>query len=549
MKQKDKVLTAILISMALHALLLFGTTKVKLSGVAREKIKERKNFKINQIHVEIPDRKTTELKPADYTERIQFQQPSELELSKKTTEQFEAAKHEPIVQSYDEKIDQLFSSRVQESKKDPARAFRDLSMLKKQPVTNSNAPMIEISKLTEQNSIIDPEQVIEQRIEPEEFHEKMPGFTPKWNPLDKDISTKENTGVINSNYQPLIAKKSHFTDLKEYLISEILTYEDPKTKEKYFQINMKVGKDGHELKTINKEIVFLIDCSKSTTEKRFRQFKEGLEYSLKNLNPGDTFNVLAFKKFIVEFMPQSVEPTEDNIRKALFFVDRLSLGTKTDAYNALFKSISRPVNKTPSYIIFLSDGFPTQGVTEPRRIIHEVSDLNNGLRSIFGFSGGLNVNRYLLDFITYKNRGWSEYSYRSHQIGVYLSNLYDKIKDPLLVNVRYHASGLNEEQIFPKLLPDFFRNVEFSLYGKYGGEDKFVLQMVGDVDGKVTEFVVDASLSQAVKGSEEIAKNWAFNKIYDLIGQLKDGQDNTGLIQQIEELSKRYKIDTPYLNE
>ncbi|MGE0268744.1 MAG: VWA domain-containing protein [Candidatus Omnitrophota bacterium] len=549
MKQKDKVLIAILISISVHVLFLFGTTKMKLSGAAREKIKERKNFKINQIHVDIPDRKPAEAKPTDYTERIQFQQPSELELSKKTTEQFESAKHEPIVQSYDEKIEKLFSSRVQEEKKDPARTFRDLSMLKKQPVTDSNAPMIEISKLTQQNSIIDPEQVIEQKIEPEEFHEKMPGFTPKWNPLDKDISTKENTGVINSNYQPLIAKKSHFTDLKEYLVSEILTYEDPKTKEKYFQINMKVGKDGHELKTINKEIVFLIDCSKSTTEKRFRQFKEGLEYSLKNLNPGDTFNVLAFKKFIVEFMPQSVEPTEENIRKALFFVDRLSLGTKTDAYNALFKSISRPVNKTPSYIIFLSDGFPTQGVTEPRRIIHEVSDLNNGLRSIFGFSGGLNVNRYLLDFITYKNRGWSEYSYRSHQIGVYLSNLYDKIKDPLLVNVRYHASGLNEEQIFPKLLPDFFRNVEFSLYGKYGGEDKFLLQMVGDVEGKVTEFVVDASLSQAVKGSEEIAKNWAFNKIYDLIGQLKDGQDNTGLIQQIEELSKRYKIDTPYLNE
>lgn len=548
MKQKDKVLTAIWISIFFHGTLLASSTRIRFSGIPKEKPRELRNFKINKLHVDLEPRNKIEARPVDYTERIQFQKPTELALSKKSTEIFEAAKHEPVVPSFDEKIDQLFTSRLQENKTDPTKTFRDLSMLKKQPVTDSKAPLIEISKLTEENTMIDPEKVIEQGIEPEEFHEKMPGFTPKWNPLDKEISTMENTGVVTGNYQPLIAKKSHFTDLKEYLVSEILTYEDPKTKEKYFQINMKVGKDGHELKTIKKEIVFLIDCSKSTEEKRFRQFKEGLEYSLNNLNPGDTFNILAFKKFIVEYMPQSVEPTEDNIRKALFFVDRLTLGTKTDAYNALLKSISRPVQNNPSYIIFLSDGFPTQGVTEPRRIIHEVSDLNSGVRSIFGFSGGLNVNRYLLDFIAYKNRGWSEYSYRSHQIGVYLSNMYDKIKDPLLVNVRYHASGLDESQIFPKFLPDFFRSVEFSLYGKYSQEDGFVLQMVGDVDGKVTEFVIDSALSKAAKGSEEIAKNWAFNKIYDLVGQLKDGQDNTSLIQQIEDLSKRYKIKTPYLN-
>ncbi|MBP9854876.1 MAG: VWA domain-containing protein [Candidatus Omnitrophica bacterium] len=548
MRKKDKLLTAVAISLVLHVLFLIGSTQIKITSKFLEKVRERKNFKIHQIRAEMPERKTAVFnKQADFNNRIKFQQPADSDLNKKIAQQEKMEKYESVIQD-DQKIEKIDSSRAEEIEKTPTQKVRDLSVLKKQPLMDSNAPMIEVSKLTEQNAVIEPKHVIEVN-EPEEFHEKMPGFTPKWNPLDKDISTKENVEGANDNYQPLISKKSHFTDLKEYLISEILTYQDPKTNEKYFQINMKVGKDGFELKTIKKEIVFLIDCSKSTTENRFRQFKEGLEYSLKNLNPGDSFNILAFKKFIVEFMPESVPPTEENIGKALFFVDRLTLGTKTDTYNALLKSISRSIQTNPSYIILLSDGLPTQGVTDPRRIINEVSQLNNGQRSIFGFSGGLHVNRYLLDFITYKNRGWSEYSYRSHQIGKYMSNLYNKIKDPLLVNVRYNASGLNEDQIFPKLLPDFFRNVEFTLYGKYDKEDKFLLQMVGDVEGKVTEFVVEAALSEAAKGSADIAKNWAYNKIYDLIGQLKDDQDNTALTQQIEELSKRYKINTPYLNQ
>lgn len=547
MNYRDEIITALVVSIGLHVLLLFGATKVHFKGTPEDRAPERKNFRISKLHVDIPERKAFETQPIDYTERIKFEQPAELDIAKKEFDKFETAKNDPVLQDYDTKIDELFSARTPEIKRDPSRSFRDLSSLKRKPAVQTNAPIIEISKLTIENAAVEPGQVIDQRIEPEEFYEKMPGFTPKWNPQVRDINAAETTGVIPGDFTPVVTKKSRFTDLKNYLDSEVLTYTDPKSKEKYFQINMRVGKDAGELKTITKEIVFLIDCSKSTTEKRFREFKEGLEYSLRNLNPGDTFNILAFKKFIVEFKPQSVEPSAENIRQALRFVDELTLGTRTDAYNALLSSISRPINRNPSYIIFLSDGYPTQGVTEPSRIIHEVSELNNGLRSIFAFSGGLNVNRYLLDFITYKNRGWSEYSYRSHQIGQFLSNMYDKIREPVLVNLRYHVSGLQEESMYPKLLPDFFRNIEFTLYGKYSQEDEFVLQLVGDVEGKVTEFVVESSLKEAPQGTEEIARNWAFNKIYELIGQLREGEDNEPLLKEIRALSRRYKIRTPYL--
>ena len=546
MKKTRRILSSVGISVLIHCLFFAGATKVMFTSAVQEPTREKRNFRIKKLHTMLPEKRSFHARQVDYTERIQFEKPAKLELTEENLETFEIAKQKTKVQTFNEKIDSLHDSRLNDYTENADKKFKDFSALKKEPPPEDGSSIIELSQVKGQNMAVAPDQVIDEDLPTEEFEGKMPGFTPKWNPMVTNIEAVDAENFTERKYQPLISKKSKFTDLKEYLISEILTYEDPKTNEKYFQINMKVGKDSDELKTIPKEIVFLIDCSKSTTEKRFRQFKQGLEHSLKNLNPDDKFNIIAFKKFSVEFQPESVSPTEENVQNALLFVDDLTLGTRTDANSALLKSIEKPVMMNPSYVIFLSDGFPTQGVTEPRKIIHKVSETNNSRRSIFGFSGGMNVNRYFLDFVTYKNRGWSEYSYRSHQIGQYLANMYEKLKDPLLVNVRYHASGLNENEIYPKLLPDFFRNIEFSLFGRYEDDDEFVLQMVGDVEGEVTEYLIESALSQAAKGDESIAKNWAFNKIYELISQIKDDQDNSQLIEQIEKLSKRYKIKTPY---
>ena len=228
------------------------------------------------------------------------------------------------------------------------------------------------------------------------------------------------------------------------------------------------------------------------------------------------------------------------------FVEALTAGEKTDAYTALYKTIQEKHLRRPSYLIFLSDGRPTKGVVDSRRLINEVSALNQGKVVIFSFSGGTRVNRYLLDFLAYKNRGWAEYSYRTHLIGETLAQFYDKIRDPILLNPRYYVSGLDQENIYPKILPDFFRNTEFTLYGRYTDATTFSLQVLGDRNGKTREFFMKGSLADAKEGGEDIARGWAFNKIYHLISQLRYGGDNSKIIAEIRTLSRKFHIKTPY---
>ena len=297
---------------------------------------------------------------------------------------------------------------------------------------------------------------------------------------------------------------------------------------------------------IPKEIIFMVDASGSIGMNRLTQFEEGLVYSLKHLNPDDRFNILVFKDKVIAFSPTSLKPKGKNIKDAVDFLQDLRSWSTTDVYGALRASINLKDPFVPSYRVLMSDGYPTTGMIDARRVINEISKINDNKVSIFTFGGGASVDPYMLDFIAFKNRGWSRVVDREYFIGKELSKLYDEIKDPLLLNVRYYASGLNDKEIFPQTMPDFFKGSQFVIYGRYTNENKFVIQIRGEMVQDKKEFMVSASLQDASVGDKQIARDWAFHKIYYLIGELKYNKNNEALMKVIEDLSTKFHIITPY---
>ena len=165
---------------------------------------------------------------------------------------------------------------------------------------------------------------------------------------------------------------------------------------------------------------------------------------------------------------------------------------------------------------------------------------------IFTFGGGADVDPYMLDFVAFKNRGWSTVTDREYNMGREFSKLYDEIKDPLLLNMRYYVSGLNDKEIFPQAMPDFFKGSQFVIWGKYTNEDSFAIQIRGEIAQEKKEFIVTASLKDAQTGDKHIARDWAFHKVYFLISELKFNENNEALIEAINDLCARFHIITPY---
>ena len=179
-------------------------------------------------------------------------------------------------------------------------------------------------------------------------------------------------------------------------------------------------------------------------------------------------------------------------------------------------------------------------------VINEISKLNDNKVSIFTFGGGPDVDPYMLDFIAFKNRGWTTVVNREYFMGREFSRFYDEIKDPLLLNVRYYVSGLNDKEIFPQTMPDFFKGSQFVIFGKYTDEDKFAIQIRGEIEQEKKEFIVTASLQNASAGDKQIARDWAFHKVYYLISELKYNENNEALLNAIGDLCAKFHIITPY---
>ncbi len=543
-RNQKTIFFSIGISLLLHGLFFVSSTHMDIKAIYTPVVQSKKLFRIKSLKTTLPARKVQAKEKETYVEMLRFQSPlsnsgltiasidAQIDVEQKTELHKPVAKvKEPAVISKRKEIDLIEEDR---------KNYKDLMPKAKRKTREA---LVKIAEQPDMDITAGSDEVFDAGDEEGDFFDKMPGFTPQ---LKTAISESVSKGDETAKGKGTIKRKRRLGNLKRFFDSVLFTYEDLEDGQKYYKISIKVGDDGVRLATIPKEIIFLVDCSLSTQRERLDEFKKGIKYSLNRLNPQDTFNILAFKKTTDKFRSSSVEPTDENVQEALKFVENLTSGEKTDTYNALYKSIADEEIKSPSYIILLSDGHPTRGVTDSRKLINDISALNNGQVSIFTFSGGLSVNRYLLDFIAYKNRGWSEYSYRSHFIGRNLSSMYEKIKDPLLLKLKYHVSGLNDDNIFPKILPDLFRNTEFTLYGKYTDEQDFAWQILGEGDNKVNEFIIKGSFEESMGGDESIARNWAFNKIYHLISLLESDENNEALIQEIIGLSKKFKIKTPY---
>lgn len=370
--------------------------------------------------------------------------------------------------------------------------------------------------------------------------EGMPGFTPTGTGAEGDI-----VPVFESLQEPEKELLKYET-LDELLDIVVFTYEHPPTGEKYYMIKVFAKKGKPAFEPLAKEVIFTIDASLSISPERLEEFKEGIHYCLKNLNKDDLFNIVVFKDQPEFFSKLSVPPDPVTVKEALRYVSAMTSNQRTDVYVPFKKIVGLPLLRQPSNVLLISDGRPTHGIVDARELINSIARVNQKVRPIFVYSGGAKVNRYILDFIAYQNRGWSEYVRSTVEIDDGLARFYDKIRDPLFLNLRYRLNGLNETEVFPKSLPDFYRGAEFVLYGAYTDEDQFAMQLLGDVKGQTKELIFARALKDAEKGGPEIMQGYAFNKVYYLINRLTEEGSNQALLNEIHSLSRRYGITTPY---
>ncbi|MGB2650641.1 MAG: VWA domain-containing protein [Candidatus Omnitrophota bacterium] len=549
MKQGKTVLLALLVSVTAHAVFFATAPHIMLAGMHSVIGETKKIFRLQGVEEE----------PAsvDLFEGAQPPPPS-IKMTQQVSQMAGIASEKMMI---DRKMDEDLS--LQDKKKQMDAESIDESL--PEPEEFDNGARMEIDAKKEREEATPDKRSLAERLSTERLV-KYPTSSdlPAESKMSYDFKkgkraphagtsewTPGSSKVFQSGEEELSAARrsariGDYEDIGEFLNVAVKVYEDPGTGEKYFKIIISTRR-GNNLEVIPKEIIFLVDSSKSITEEKLSYIKEGLLDSLGQLNEGDRFNLVAFRGDLVRFMEDPVPVRERTLEKGRSFIKQLEAVGQTDVENALLGIIKEPIAFRPSYIILITDGRPTTGVTDSRRIIQQITRQNNMERPIFCFGGGRRVNHYLLDFVSYQNRAWSRFAETTHDMRKEFDELYRQIKDPILLNVRYRLKGVGVEEVYPKYLSDFYKGKPFTLYGRFTDEDVFSVQILGQINGGTKEFIFKSSLTEAEKAGANIAKEWAFRKIYYLISQNTMGLgDPVRLRAEIEELSRKYDIITPY---
>ena len=123
------------------------------------------------------------------------------------------------------------------------------------------------------------------------------------------------------------------------------------------------------------------------------QVRAAMQLCLDRMGKDDRFQIIRFASSAERFAPSPLAVTDENIKRALSFVDTMAAGGGTEFLPALEFALKAPRDPARARIVlFMTDGYigyESQVLTFIRQ--------NLGSASLFSFGVGSSVNRYLID--------------------------------------------------------------------------------------------------------------------------------------------------------
>ncbi|MBI5158005.1 MAG: VWA domain-containing protein, partial [Acidimicrobiia bacterium] len=158
---------------------------------------------------------------------------------------------------------------------------------------------------------------------------------------------------------------------------------------------------------VPKDVVVVLDVSGSMEGEKFSQAQGAARYVLDHLNADDRFDVIAFSTGADSF-GGGLRPAAE-AGEAADWVGGLAPGGSTNIDLALDEALERAGEDRSTYVVFLTDGLPTEGVIDTAEILANLERRAPDASSIFAFGVGYDVDTFLLDAIARDHHGTTTY--------------------------------------------------------------------------------------------------------------------------------------------
>jgi len=385
--------------------------------------------------------------------------------------------------------------------------------------------------------------------------------------IERDGNYRATVGYEEMDILPEEDFELVYTVSQEDVGLNLLSYREPELAEGpalsgaegFFLLLVAPAVEVEQDRVIPRDVILVLDTSGSMEGEKIEQAQEALIHVLEHLNEEDRFNVIAFSTGLQQYA-RGLRPASE-AREAAGWVKRLEAVGGTDINRALLEALAQ-VDERSTVLIFLTDGLPTEGVTEIEQILANVeaaaSQSADGVR-LFPFGVGDDVNTILLDTLAEQHRGATGYVRPDERIDEEISSFYAKISTPVLANIELDFRDVLVEDTYPYPLPDLFAGTQLILVGRYRGEGPTRITLTGQVAGQQRKFVYEGAFAQSpshpvtqssshpvTQSPSFIPRLWATRKIGYLLTQIRLHGERREWVDAIVALSVRYGIITPY---
>lgn len=326
----------------------------------------------------------------------------------------------------------------------------------------------------------------------------------------------------------------------------LLTHRPDAGKPGYFMLLLSPQIEAQAQQIAAKDLVLVLDTSGSMAGEKITQAKAALRYCLQRLGQHDRFGLVTFSSEARSFRTQlsGVEARED----ALWHVDKLEATGGTNINEALrvAADLLRDSKPEQSMIVFLTDGLPTNGVTDEAQIRRNFKQAQRGEVKLFSFGVGFDVNTRLLDGLAKENHAFADYIAPQENLEERVSSFYEKVRYPLLSNLEYEFRGADVRLLSPNRLPDLFKGGQIILAGRYHSAGRVTLHVRGQANARRQSFQYDFNFPEREREREFVARLWATRRVGDLLEDIRMNGENAELKDEVVALAKEFGLVTPY---
>ncbi|MGQ0539334.1 MAG: VIT domain-containing protein [Gemmatimonadaceae bacterium] len=300
------------------------------------------------------------------------------------------------------------------------------------------------------------------------------------------------------------------------------------------------------MRPLARDVTFVLDVSGSMRGRKLEQAKAAGRALLESLAGGDRFRVIDFATDVNSFRNGFVAAGGDNVREARRYIDNLRAEGSTNISAALEEALDvAAARERVPIVVFLTDGEPTAGERDPDAIAAMAARLRNNAR-VFSVGVGAEVHAGLIEQLALEGRGTAHFVSATESVEHAVSLLAQRLRSPVLGNVRVHADGVRLAHLLPVLPSDLFAGQDLVLLARYSGSGNARLEVTADGPNGALSWSRDVQFAERERGNAFVARLWAAQRLGWLAAEKRKRGGSAELDAEIKSLGERFGIPTEF---